>query len=93
MSRLQLSLNVSDLEAAVTFYTRLLGTPSAKLRPGYANFAITEPPLKLVLNAPGNGPAWTINHLGVRTGSNTRGYPARRSPSPWSWSPKRMAPR
>jgi len=75
MSRLQLSLNVSDLEAAVAFYTRLLGTPPAKLRPGYANFAITEPPLKLVLNAPGNGPAGTINHLGVEvaaTGEVTR---------------------
>ncbi len=75
MSRLQLSLNVSNLEAAVAFYTRLLGTPAAKLRPGYANFAVTEPSLKLVLNAPGNGPAGTINHLGVEvatTGEVTR---------------------
>jgi len=65
MSRVQLSLNVSDLDTAVTFYTRLLGTAPAKLRPGYANFALEDPPLKLVLNAPGNGPAGTINHLGV----------------------------
>ena len=65
MSRVQLSLNVNDLDAAVAFYTRLFGTPPAKLRPGYANFAIADPPLKLVLNAPGNGPAGTINHLGV----------------------------
>jgi catechol 2,3-dioxygenase-like lactoylglutathione lyase family enzyme len=65
MSRVQLSLNVTDLDAAVAFYTRLLGTPPAKLRPGYANFAVHDPPLKLVLNAPGNGPAGTINHLGV----------------------------
>jgi catechol 2,3-dioxygenase-like lactoylglutathione lyase family enzyme len=65
MSRLQLSLNVTDLDAAVAFYTRLLGTAPAKLRPGYANFAIADPPLKLVLNAPGNGAAGTINHLGV----------------------------
>ena len=65
MSRVQLSLNVSDLDAAVAFYTRLLGAPPAKLRPGYANFAIDDPPLKLVLNAPGNGPGGTINHLGV----------------------------
>jgi catechol 2,3-dioxygenase-like lactoylglutathione lyase family enzyme len=75
MSRVQLSLNVSDLEAAVTFYTRLLGAPPAKLRPGYANFAVEDPPLKLVLNAPGNGPAGTINHLGVEvatTGEVTR---------------------
>jgi len=65
MSRLQLSLNVTDLDTAVTFYTRLLGAPPAKLRPGYANFAIADPPLKLILNAPGNGPGGTINHLGV----------------------------
>ncbi|HEY3958152.1 MAG TPA: ArsI/CadI family heavy metal resistance metalloenzyme [Streptosporangiaceae bacterium] len=69
MSRVQLSLNVSDLDAAVAFYTRLLGSPPAKLRPGYANFAIGDPPLKLVLNAPGNGPAGTINHLGVEVAS------------------------
>jgi catechol 2,3-dioxygenase-like lactoylglutathione lyase family enzyme len=65
MSRVQLSLNVSDLDAAVAFYTRLFGTPPAKLRPGYANFAVEDPPLKLVLNVPGNGSAGTINHLGV----------------------------
>ena len=65
MSRVQLSINVSDLDAAVAFYTRLLGTAPAKLRPGYANFAVVDPPLKLVLNAPGNGPGGTINHLGV----------------------------
>jgi len=75
MSRVQLSLNVSDLDAAVAFYTRLLGAPPAKLRSGYANFAIDDPPLKLVLNTPGNGPAGTINHLGVEvptTGDVTR---------------------
>ena len=65
MSRVQLSLNVSDLDAAVAFYTRLLGIGPAKLRPGYANFAVQDPPLKLVLNAPGNGTPGTINHLGV----------------------------
>lgn len=69
MSRVQLSLNVSDLQAAVAFYTRLLGAPPAKLRPGYANFAVTDPPLKLVLNAPGNGRPGTINHLGVEVSS------------------------
>jgi catechol 2,3-dioxygenase-like lactoylglutathione lyase family enzyme len=68
MSRVQLSINV-DLDAAVAFYTRLLGTAPAKLRPGYANFAVDDPPLKLVLNAPGNGPAGTINHLGVEVGT------------------------
>jgi hypothetical protein len=48
----------------VAFYSRLFGTAPAKLRPGYANFAIDDPPLKLVLNSPGNGPRGTINHLG-----------------------------
>jgi catechol 2,3-dioxygenase-like lactoylglutathione lyase family enzyme len=69
MSRVQLSINVSDLDAAVTFYTRLLGVAPAKLRPGYANFAVDDPPLKLVLNSPGDGPGGTINHLGVEVGS------------------------
>jgi catechol 2,3-dioxygenase-like lactoylglutathione lyase family enzyme len=69
MSRVQLSINVSDFDAAVAFYSRLFGTEPAKLRPGYANFAIDDPPLKLVLNSPGNGPGGTINHLGVEVGS------------------------
>ena len=69
MSRVQLSLNVTDLDAAVAFYSRLFGTEPAKLRPGYANFAIADPPLKLVLTAPGNGPGGTINHLGVEVES------------------------
>ena len=68
MSRVQLSINVSDLDAAVAFYSRLFGAP-AKLRPGYANFAVDDPPLKLVLNSPGNGPGGTINHLGVEVSS------------------------
>jgi len=68
MSRIQLSINVSDFDAAVAFYSRLFGAP-AKLRPGYANFAVDDPPLKLVLNSPGNGPGGTINHLGVEVGS------------------------
>jgi catechol 2,3-dioxygenase-like lactoylglutathione lyase family enzyme len=69
MSRIQLSINVSDFDAAVAFYSRLFGAAPAKLRPGYANFAIDDPPLKLVLNSPGNGPGGTINHLGVEVGS------------------------
>jgi catechol 2,3-dioxygenase-like lactoylglutathione lyase family enzyme len=64
MSRLQLALNVSDLDEAITFYTKLFGTAPAKVRPGYANFAIAEPPLKLVLFA-GVGEPGSINHLGV----------------------------
>jgi lactoylglutathione lyase len=64
MSRLQLALNVSDLDEAVAFYTSFFKTEPAKIRPGYANFAIEEPPLKLVLfENPGIG--GTINHLGV----------------------------
>lgn len=63
MSRLQLALNVTDIDQAVVFYTKLFGTEPAKRRPGYANFAIAEPPLKLVLiEGPTGG---TLNHLGV----------------------------
>lgn len=64
MSRIQLALNVDDLETSVAFYSRLFGTEPAKRRPGYANFAVAEPPLKLVLieNA---GHGGTLNHLGV----------------------------
>ena len=66
MSRFQLALDVDDLEAAIGFYERLLGQPPSKRRPGYANFAIADPPLKLVLFAEG-GANGTINHLGVET--------------------------
>ncbi|NKZ88352.1 glyoxalase/bleomycin resistance/dioxygenase family protein [Rhodococcus hoagii] len=71
MSRTQLALNVDDLEEAVTFYSKLFGTRPAKLKPGYANFAIAEPPLKLVLlENPGKG--GTINHLGVEVESSEK---------------------
>jgi catechol 2,3-dioxygenase-like lactoylglutathione lyase family enzyme len=64
MSRVQLALNVDDVDAAVDFYAKLFGTEPAKRRPGYANFAISEPPLKLVLlENPGQG--GSLNHLGV----------------------------
>ncbi len=64
MSRVQLALDVDDLEASVAFYTALLGTDPVKRRPGYANFAVAEPPLKLVLlENPGRGGG--VNHLGV----------------------------
>lgn len=69
MSRVQLSINVSDFDAAVAFYSRLFGTSPAKLRHGYANFAMNDPPLKLVLNAPGNGAGGTVNHLGIEVDS------------------------
>ncbi len=64
--RLQLALNVDDLDAAVDFYSRLFATEPAKIRDGYANFAIAEPPLKLVLFE-GAGPSGSLNHLGVET--------------------------
>ena len=68
MSRVQLALNVNDIDEAVSFYAKLFGTGPAKRKPGYANFAITEPPLKLVLlENPGQG--GTLNHLGVEVDS------------------------
>jgi len=64
MSRVQLALNVDDLQASITFYRKLFNTEPAKVRPGYANFAVAEPPLKLVLieNA---GRGGSLNHLGI----------------------------
>ncbi|MEZ5169132.1 MAG: ArsI/CadI family heavy metal resistance metalloenzyme [Acidimicrobiia bacterium] len=64
MARLQLALNVSDLDEAVDFYRRLFGTDPTKRRDGYANFAVADPPLKLVLFE-GSGEPGTLNHLGV----------------------------
>jgi catechol 2,3-dioxygenase-like lactoylglutathione lyase family enzyme len=70
VSRVQLALNVDDIDAAVAFYARLFDARPAKRRPGYANFAIAEPALKLVLiENPGHG--GTLNHLGVEVGSST----------------------
>jgi catechol 2,3-dioxygenase-like lactoylglutathione lyase family enzyme len=68
MARVQLALNVDDLDASVAFYTKLLGTGPAKLRDGYANFAVADPPLKLVLFE-GQGAAGTLNHLGIEVES------------------------
>jgi catechol 2,3-dioxygenase-like lactoylglutathione lyase family enzyme len=69
MSRVQLALNVSDIDEAVAFYSKLFGTEPAKRQPGYANFAIADPPLKLVLiedvTARGQGTVGALNHLGV----------------------------
>lgn len=68
MSRIQLALNVDDIDAAVDFYTTLFDTPPAKRRPGYANFAVADPPVKLVLfeNPERTG---TLNHVGVERDS------------------------
>jgi catechol 2,3-dioxygenase-like lactoylglutathione lyase family enzyme len=64
VSRVQLALNVDDLDESIQFYSRLFNAEPAKVRPGYANFAVAEPPLKLILmENPGQG--GSINHLGV----------------------------
>ncbi|MGH8929729.1 MAG: ArsI/CadI family heavy metal resistance metalloenzyme [Egibacteraceae bacterium] len=68
MGRVQLALNVSDIDTAVDFYRRLFDTEPAKRRPGYANFAIADPPLKLVLIEQPEQAA-TLNHLGVEVAS------------------------
>lgn len=64
--RLQLALNIVDLDEAIDFYSKLFGSPPAKVKPGYANFEIADPPLKLVLFE-GAGEPGSINHLGVET--------------------------
>jgi catechol 2,3-dioxygenase-like lactoylglutathione lyase family enzyme len=65
VSRIQLALNVADLNEAIAFYTSLFATEPAKIRPGYANFAITDPPLKLVLVEDRTREPGSINHLGI----------------------------
>jgi catechol 2,3-dioxygenase-like lactoylglutathione lyase family enzyme len=69
MSRVQLALRVADLEGSIAFYSRLFGAEPAKRRPGYANFAIAEPPLKLVLLEGAAGAETRMDHLGVEVGS------------------------
>ncbi|CAM3863259.1 ArsI/CadI family heavy metal resistance metalloenzyme [Smaragdicoccus niigatensis] len=71
MSRIQLAINVDDLDQSVAFYSKLFGAQPAKLKPGYANFAIAEPAFKLVLiENPGNG--GSLNHLGVEVESSQK---------------------
>ena len=65
MARVQLALRVGDLEGSIDFYSKLFGTEPAKLRPGYANFAIADPALKLVLLEGEPGQATVMDHLGV----------------------------
>ncbi|MBI2704405.1 MAG: VOC family protein [Actinobacteria bacterium] len=68
MARVQLALNVNDIDEGIAFYSKLFSTEPAKVRTGYANFAIAEPPLKLILiENPGHG--GTLNHLGVEVES------------------------
>ncbi len=69
MSRVQLALNVDDLDEAITFYSKLFNAEPAKVKEGYANFSVSEPPLKLVLiQNPGKG--GTLNHLGVEVATS-----------------------
>ena len=81
-SRVQLALNVTDLDASIAFYSAMFGVEPAKRRPGYANFAVAEPPLKLVLiettdDVRGTGATGALNHLGVEVPS-TEGVAAAR---------------
>ena len=69
MSRVQLALNVDNLDEAITFYSKLFNTEPAKVKPGYANFAVVEPPLKLVL-LENSGHGGTLNHLGVEVATS-----------------------
>ncbi|MBV8983458.1 MAG: VOC family protein [Acidimicrobiia bacterium] len=69
MSRVQLALNVPDIEEAVTFYSKLFGAEPDKRQPGYANFALVDPPLKLVLFEKADA-ASRLNHLGVEVPSS-----------------------
>ncbi|PBC70753.1 catechol 2,3-dioxygenase-like lactoylglutathione lyase family enzyme [Streptomyces sp. TLI_235] len=69
MSRVQLALRVADLEGSIAFYSKLFGTEPAKRRPGYANFAVAEPPLKLVLIEGEAGEDTRLDHLGVEVES------------------------
>lgn len=79
MSRVQLALQVADLDRSVNFYRKLFGVEPAKRRPGYANFAVTEPPLKLVLIAGDPGQTTVMDHLGieVETAEQVRAATAR----------------
>lgn len=70
MSRVQLALNVADLDEAIIFYSKLFDTAPGKVRPGYANFAVADPPLKLVLIEDANQPGGSMNHLGVEVPSS-----------------------
>lgn len=72
MSRVQLALNVADVETSVLFYSKLFGVEPAKRRPGYANFAIAEPPLKLVLIEGEPGQETRLDHLGVEVESTAK---------------------
>ncbi|MHA7961758.1 VOC family protein [Streptomyces sp. L500] len=97
MSRVQLALRVADLEGSVAFYSKPFGTEPAKRRPGYANFAIAEPPLKLVLIEGEGGEDTRLDHLGVEvetteqvTAATARLKEAGPAPTPGLRSPQRL---
>jgi predicted enzyme related to lactoylglutathione lyase len=69
VSRVQLALNVTNLDDAIGFYSKLFATAPAKVRPGYANFAVTDPPLKLVLIESAASAPGSLNHLGIEVGT------------------------
>jgi len=69
VSRVQLALNVADIDEAISFYSKLFNTTPTKVRPGYANFAVVDPPLKLVLIEDANQTPGSLNHLGVEVPS------------------------
>ncbi len=77
MSRVQLALNVADLDEAVAFYSKLFAADPAKVRPGYANFAIADPPLKLVLIEDAARAPGSLNHLGVEVHTSDEVFSAR----------------
>jgi catechol 2,3-dioxygenase-like lactoylglutathione lyase family enzyme len=85
--RLQLALNVADLDEAVDFYTKMFGVGPAKTKPGYANFAIDQPPLKLVLFE-GAGESGSINHLGVETETADEVMASRGRSTTSAWRPR-----
>ncbi len=78
MSRIQLALNVADLDQAIAFYSKLFGVDPAKVRPGYANFAVADPPLKLVLIEDAGQTPHSLNHLGVEVDSTEEVAAARK---------------
>ena len=80
MSRVQLALRVSDLEGSIRFYSSLFGVEPAKRRPGYANFAVAEPPLKLVLIEGEADRPTVMDHLGVEVEIDRRGPRRHRAP-------------
>ena len=94
MSRVQLALRVADLDASIDFHSKLFGATPAKRRPGYANFAIAEPPLKLVLLEGEQGVPTVMDHLGVEVESSgqVREATSRLAGGAWRPRPRKTPP-